>query len=961
MTDGAAPARSLFNPFPGLRPFEPEEDHLFFGRERQTDELLRRLRSERFLAVVGTSGSGKSSLVRCGLIPSLYSGAMVWAGSSWRVTILRPGEDPIGQLASALDAPDALGTSGELADTNRVLLEATLRRSSLGLLEAVRQAHIPPEDNLLVLVDQFEELFRFRRSRESASPKDAGAAFVKLLLEASRQRDIPVYVVLTMRSDFIGDCMTFAGLPEAVTAGQYLMPRMSRDELRSAITGPVAVGGGEIAPRLVARLLNEVGDDPDQLPVLQHALMRTWDRWHRHGESGQPIDIADYEAIGTVREALSRHADEAYEETGSELGKQIAERMFQALTDRSTDRRGVRRPASVAEIAGICQSTEAEVIAVVEVFRRPGRCFLMPPAGTPLAARSIIDISHESLMRVWTRLVAWAEEERVSAEQYFRLARAAAWNQEGTAGLWRDPELEFGLQWRRKHRPTAAWARRYDASFDEAMHFLNRSQCERDLLSAERERERKKKLRQAQWTAGVLATLLVVAVALGLYARAAHETAERYLRRGTKAARDMVELAHRESNMAPGVPEVEEIRTALLRNAAAFSDFFVQQRPERSQVLEAARTHFELAEVYRVLGQTRQAAEEYGTAIEQLKSGPQTPESRKLLADAYNWMGEAERPSHETRGDAERAYQSALELQEKLHREFPRNAAYQQELARTHNNRGILFSGTQRLGQAKAEYAEALRLLEPLASFDAYRQDLARTYINLANADLAGDPGRAGESYRKAVGIYEALVRGHPENRDYKLELARFSGNLAMLLNDLRQPGAGEYERRAAELFHELATIPSIEAEEAYVRTLRGRILQSSGSLDEAEKAYRDAVGIFQRLEQSQAFAEKEEFHLHEGQALFYLGCLLIARGDEKGALPLLNRAVQQHEAAKSNADLAYDYLWLTRIYLSLGSTAEARNALDRLGALLPKVSDGVLEKAYGNLHSKLGAARSGR
>ena len=144
-----------FNPFPGLRPFEPEEDFLFFGRERQVDELLRKVRATRLLAVVGASGAGKSSLVRCGLIPSLYSGLMASAGSSWRVAMLRPGEDPIGTLAVALDAPGVLGSTGELETTNRVLLEATLRRGTSGLIDAVRLARLPAEDNLLVVVDQF--------------------------------------------------------------------------------------------------------------------------------------------------------------------------------------------------------------------------------------------------------------------------------------------------------------------------------------------------------------------------------------------------------------------------------------------------------------------------------------------------------------------------------------------------------------------------------------------------------------------------------------------------------------------------------------------------------------------------------------------------------------------------------------------------------------------------------------
>src|SRR5687767_14700560 len=151
------------NPFPGLRPFEPDEDHLFFGREKEIDDLLRRLRFNRFLAVTGTSGCGKSSLVRSGLLPSLESGLMLQAGSSWRMAIMRPGEDPLGHLADALDEPAVLGDrEAETDSTNRVMLEATLRRGTRGLIQAVRQAHLPDQDNVLVLVDQFEELFRFR-------------------------------------------------------------------------------------------------------------------------------------------------------------------------------------------------------------------------------------------------------------------------------------------------------------------------------------------------------------------------------------------------------------------------------------------------------------------------------------------------------------------------------------------------------------------------------------------------------------------------------------------------------------------------------------------------------------------------------------------------------------------------------------------------------------------------------
>ncbi len=163
---------------------------------------------------------------------------------------MRPGEDPVRHLAAALNARDVLGTTGELETTNSILLEATLQRGTRGLVEAVRQSRALTEDNLLIVVDQFEELFRFRRNVQLENSRNEAVAFVKLLLEAVQQEELPIYIVITMRSDFIGDCMDFAGLPEAVNSGLYLVPRMTRDELRSAITGPVAVGGGYISQRL---------------------------------------------------------------------------------------------------------------------------------------------------------------------------------------------------------------------------------------------------------------------------------------------------------------------------------------------------------------------------------------------------------------------------------------------------------------------------------------------------------------------------------------------------------------------------------------------------------------------------------------------------------------------------------------------------------------------------------------
>nr|WP_281720588.1 hypothetical protein [Nitrosomonas nitrosa] len=462
------------NPYPGLRAFEADEAELFFGRERETDELRRRLRISRFLAVVGSSGSGKSSLVRCGLIPSLHGGFMAGAGSSWHVVITHPGENPIGRLTNALNCAEWLRGEEMDINTRRTLLDITLRDSSLGLVEVVRQARLQKGDNVLVVIDQFEELFRFRRSRATHPPADDAVVFVRLLLDAARQNELAIFVVITMRSEFIGECMAFDQLPEAINAGQYLVPRMSRDAMRAAISKPAVVRGASIAPRLLTNLLNEVGRALDQLPLLQHVLMRTWNLWAVHHTGGEPIDTPHYQATGTMKEALSRHADEALDELTSDDERRIAERIFKTLTESTEDGHGIRRPTTAQRLADICGVAIADIESVIDHFRAPGRAFLQPAAGTRLLPEDIVDISHESLMRLWARLDKWVHEEARATEIYRRLLRSAEQYAAGESSLWRPPELTLGLRWQDHTRPTVAWAGS-DAKFKQAMRFLQRS------------------------------------------------------------------------------------------------------------------------------------------------------------------------------------------------------------------------------------------------------------------------------------------------------------------------------------------------------------------------------------------------------------------------------------------------------------------------------------------------------
>lgn len=631
-----------FNPFPGLRPFEPDEDYLFFGREKQTDELLRKLRTTRFLSILGSSGSGKSSLVRSGLIPTLYGGGMTRAGSRWRVAIMRPGEDPLGNLAAALGVPGALDDEAGEEGLTRAFFETTLRASQLGLVECIRQARIPPRDNILVVVDQFEELFRYKRSRRVVG-RDEAVAFVKLLLTA-RESDLPVYIAVTMRSDFIGDCMEFGKLPEVINDGIYLVPRMTRDELRSAITGPVAVGGALIAPRLVSRLLNDVGDDPDQLPILQHALMRTWGNWEQDQSPGEGLDLRHYEAIGTMHTALSRHAEESYGELDAR-GREIAEKLFKALTDKGSDMRGVRRPAPLSEICALAEASVDEVIDVVERFRKPGRSFLMPPVGVPLRESSILDISHESLMRVWDRLSGWAIDEARSGQLYLNVARAAQRHEEGVAALWRDPELQLALSWRASERPTEQWASRYDSSFARAMSFLDRSRTDRDQEVRDKETRRRRELLLARALVLILSTASLLMLALGAYAWSQKNDAvhaQRVAQREEGRAKEALALVEKKRKL------VEEAKT----EAEQQRKVAVQQRLTADEQRRNAehQTHVATEQTAIALSERQRAeAEQQNAQAKEREAHAQRAAAEVARGQAVDEKAKAETSERETR------------------------------------------------------------------------------------------------------------------------------------------------------------------------------------------------------------------------------------------------------------------------------------------------------------------------
>ena len=477
-------------PYPGLRPFESWEGEVFFGREEHTNRLLDILQQQRFLVVIGPSGSGKSSLVRAGLLPALPLGSL-GTGSDWRIALMRPGNRPLQRLAHTLLARSVLGI--DLVGTERIpqeerhltsdvaLIEAELRGGPLGLIDVVKDARTRQTGeepfNLLVVVDQFEEIFTYADA--GGHQADESEAFVNLLLASRTAPDARIYIVLTMRTDFLGNCVRFLELPDAINRAQYLTPRLTREQLERAITGPAQLFDGDVEPTLVAELINTVSNTPDQLPILQHALARMWDKARQREAETPCIAWDDFKAVGGIANALSSHADEILAALSPQNKieeplcpeQRAAEILFRAITEqRSADAGGqaVRRPQSLERIATWSGRDWEDFKPVVAAYAQEGINFLQ--INTELESGAVVDISHEALIRQWGRLRHWVAQETRLASEYRRLRdRAADWKSSSGA-LLAGADLARAVEWRdgcvgartdTAWRPSQVWADRY--------------------------------------------------------------------------------------------------------------------------------------------------------------------------------------------------------------------------------------------------------------------------------------------------------------------------------------------------------------------------------------------------------------------------------------------------------------------------------------------------------------------
>ena len=501
------------NPFPGLRPFTSGESEYFFGRETESKEIAGKIIKNRFLAIIGASGSGKSSLIQCGLVPKIKDLSLN-GPPFWVIINMKPGNDPFGSLADALT--EMFGTTGKKELSREEILN-TLKGNPNGIDEAIKKYSSGKERKILLIIDQFEELFRYGSPETGKGTGRETAGFINLLTHAIIRGNPDFYLAVVIRSDLLPECAHYRSLTNLLNNSNYFVSGMQQEGIRKAIEGPLKNTGVKIDPELVDLLISEISERNDQLPVLQHALMRIWTRWKELDETERPIGFSDFNAFGTMKDSISRHADEVYE-SFEQKGKEICEKLFKTITGKGSDNKGIRYPSNIRTLKSVIRCSSDDLTDIIEKFRNPSISFLTSfPAR--LTDDSIIDLSHESLIHLWNRLKKWVEEESASVQMYLELSEESALYQQGKTGLLSQPELQNALKWREQNKPTLWWAQKYNPAFERAMVYLRTSEkkyVENEERKARLHKWRLKRIRVFASILGGIALLAALSMVIAL-------------------------------------------------------------------------------------------------------------------------------------------------------------------------------------------------------------------------------------------------------------------------------------------------------------------------------------------------------------------------------------------------------------------------------------------------------------
>jgi WD40 repeat protein/class 3 adenylate cyclase len=487
------PGAIVANPYKGLRAFEEADAADYFGREELIEQLVKRLGGTRFLAVVGPSGSGKSSVVRAGLLPAIRRGAIP-ESEGWWITDMFPGARPLDGLEAAL--------LRAVPDPPTSLMDQ-LERDEHGLHRAILRLLPSDATELVLVIDQFEEVFTL------VDDEAVRVHFLGSLESAVRDPRSRLRVVTTLRADFYDRPLLYRGFAELFKSRVEAVIPLSAEELERAISGPAKRVDVSPEPGLVVAVLADVAEEPGALPLMQYALTELFER-----RDGRTLSLEAYRGIGGVSGALGRRAEELYAELDGG-GREAARQLFLRLVALGEGTEDTRRRVPRSEIGSLDVDQQA-MTTVLDTFGASRQLSFDRDAKT---GAPTIELAHEAMLTAWPRLNRWID----AAREELRIERRVA----AAAREWveSDRDRSFLLGGSRLEQAEAWRSGSGIALTPEEGAYLDASRAERDRRHAdeearaahERDLERRS-VRRLRALVGVMAVAMVVAIALTIFA-----------------------------------------------------------------------------------------------------------------------------------------------------------------------------------------------------------------------------------------------------------------------------------------------------------------------------------------------------------------------------------------------------------------------------------------------------------
>lgn len=381
------PPQEMPSPYRGLFPFEEKDADIFFGRQKFITHINNAVENQNIVAVIGPSGSGKSSVINAGLIPYLRQ------NGTWLILHIRPGKEPFQNLAGAL-VPLLEPEMSKVRSLEEVNYIAEALKEKKMTLAQICDRLIQEQDSgtrLLLFIDQFEELYTLSPEQETQLP------FLDQILSTADDQNNQAKLIFSLRADFLSQALTYRPFADALQNAGVMLGPMNREELRQAIELPIVGSGVSFEPGLVERILDDVGLEPGNLPLLQFAITLLWDRQVRGRLTHQA-----YKEIGRVEGALARYADEKYNNLKPDEKKQ-ARRLFVQLVQPGGGTEDTRRLATLTELGEINW----------EIVRRLANARLVVTNQSPGPIKEeTVEVAHEALISDWGRLRNWMKEDR---------------------------------------------------------------------------------------------------------------------------------------------------------------------------------------------------------------------------------------------------------------------------------------------------------------------------------------------------------------------------------------------------------------------------------------------------------------------------------------------------------------------------------------------------------------------